>query len=376
MDGGEHDLGYLLSKSKEAALQSRATAAEVDHVEFVRVDTGGRYNINRRTQHGDLGTWCLMQSRGCIDDGRVVDGTGWVREKMAAYGAAPDEVAAIEGPFPATRPRDADLDLVLFPKRGGGYAGGLVRFTAHAVVCSAGYWRPNIGRDYPGVLCDRLSAVFGCPILFMQGPCGDHRPRHRDVGTAERDRIGNGLAGELISKLSRARQYPFDQLDNAVESVSCAVTDRLPRTAEETEQNLHEAQERLRALPQGSPLLERKTLAEEAQFLGHALAVLQGKSYLTSEEVQARQAELVVSCIRFGGIRLLTFPGELFSTVTAGLEKDADGPTVVASFADGVTGYLMPQDDLVEGGYEATWALFTPESVSSLRTAAQGLRGA
>ena len=47
-----------------------------------------------------------------------------------------------------------------------------------------------------------------------------------------------------------------------------------------------------------------------------------------------------------------------------------DGPTVVVSFADGVTGYLMPQDDLDEGGYESTWALFTPESVSGLRTTA------
>jgi len=46
------------------------------------------------------------------------------------------------------------------------------------------------------------------------------------------------------------------------------------------------------------------------------------------------------------------------------------GPTVVLSFADGVAGYLMPQDDLDEGGYESTWTLPAPESVSRLRTTA------
>ena len=69
-------------------------------------------------------------------------------------------------------------------------------------------------------------------------------------------------------------------------------------------------------------------------------------------------------------MHLLNFPGELFSTVTRGLERETGEPTVVVSFADGVTGYLLPQEDLVQGGYESTWAPFTPESIWGLRTAA------
>ena len=77
--------------------------------------------------------------------------------------------------------------------------------------------------------------------------------------------------------------------------------------------------------------------------------------------------------MRFGGVRLLNFEGELFSTVTRGLLNPAEEPTVIASFCDGVTGYLMPPDDFPEGGYERTWALFDPDAVADLRTTALSL---
>jgi hypothetical protein len=79
---------------------------------------------------------------------------------------------------------------------------------------------------------------------------------------------------------------------------------------------------------------------------------------------------VTVSHIAFGRVHLLNFPGELFSTVTRGLEHETAEPTVLASFADGVTGYLLPQEDLAQGGYESTWAPFTPESIWGMRATA------
>ena len=370
----DHDLDALKRTSIKAAQEAKQAAAPVESVDFLRVDTGHKYNINRRTVHGPLGTWCLMQSRGCTDDGAVVDGTEWVGERLRQFGATAEEVGEVQGPFPATRPNDPNLDLVLFPKATGGYAGGFVRFTAHAVVCSAGYWRPNMGRDYPGVLCDRLAEAFGCPILFLQGPCGDHRPRHRDVGIVERDRIANGLADELIGRREQVTRVPFDALTNETALVRCPLVEDFPADRAEAAAALQRVQERLDALPRGiEHLSERKALAERAAFYDHARNVLAGRAYLRPEDLAQRAADLEVSLLRFGRVRLLNLQGELFSTVTRGLLGAGEEPTVIASFCDGVTGYLMPPDDFSQGGYERTWALFDPDAIADVRTTALSL---
>lgn len=367
----EHDMSLLIERSCKAAKAAKSGAVPVEMVEFVRIDTGTKYNINRRTVKNDLGVWCLMQSHGCVDNGIAVDGTGWVRSNMESYGANQEEIANIKGPFLAARRNDPFLDLVLFPKASGGYAAGLVRFTAHAVVCSAGYWKHNIGRDYPGVLCDELATHCGCPILFLQGPCGDHRPRHRVVGIEERDRIGKGLASELIQQAGKFKQYPLDSLRNRGIRVKCRLAANFPHSLDECLRKEEKTKHQLEELGHGpDDLLKRKLLAEEKAYYSHVRSVMESKIYITSDEVAERAAELEIAHIRFGNVHVLTFEGELFSTVPRDLESAAGGPILVASFANGVTGYLMEREDYDEGGYEWTWALFKPEDISALRTAA------
>lgn len=282
---GGHDMDSLGVRSRQAAAIARESAVEAPEIDFLRVDTGHKYNINRRTRHGALGTWCLMQSRDCKDNGDHVEGTEWVRQKMERYGATSEEAATITGPFVADRKNDPFLDLVLFRKADDGYAGGLVRFTAHPVVCSAGYWRQNVGRDYPGVLCDYLSREFGCPILFLQGPCGDHRSRHRDVGLGERDRIAKGLANALISRLSTTARFRFDSLNNTVMSVSCAVRADFPASVQEAQKEIANLNRRLASLKRGQgSLRERKDLAEKIAFYENAVDVLEGLPYLLPGE--------------------------------------------------------------------------------------------
>jgi hypothetical protein len=371
---GGHDMDFLEVRTRRVAAMARESAVEAPEIIFLRVDTGHEYNINRRTRHGALGTWCLMQSRGCQDNGNHVDGTEWIRQKMARYGATSEEIATITGPFVADRKNDPFLDLVLFRKADSGYAGGLVRFTAHPVVCSAGYWRRNIGRDYPGVLCDILSQEFGCPILFLQGPCGDHRPRHREVGMEERDRIANGLANALITQFNKAKMCHFDSLKNTTKSVSCAVRRDFPASVREAQEKIAHLRQRLASLKPGpDSLRERKDLSETTAFYRNAIEVLDGLSYLLPVEATRKSADFDVSVVEFGDVHLLNFPGELFSTVSSGLQTTADGPVIVTSFADGVSGYLLPAEDFKQGGYEWTWALFTPESVAAMRQTALGI---
>jgi hypothetical protein len=361
-------MDYLATKSRQAAIKAHESAVETPEIDFLRVDTGNKFNINRRTRYGALGTWCLMQSRDCTDNGDRVDGTEWVRQKMERYGATSEEVASIKGPFVADRKNDPFLDLVLFRKADRGYAGGLVRFTAHPVVCSAGYWRRNIGRDYPGVLCDLLSWEFGCPILFLQGPCGDHRPRHRTVGLEERDRIATGLANAIIKRSGMAKRFQFDSLNSTVKTVSCSIRADFPASIQEAQNKIANHRRRLVLLKPGQDSLKkRKQLNESIAFYRNAEDVLEGLSYLLPGEAAKKTADFDISHVEFGDVHLLNFPGELFSTVCLGLQSAVEDPLVVTSFADGVSGYLLPAEDFKQTGYEWTWALFTPESVTAMR---------
>lgn len=370
-----YDLDALIGLAKSVACEARVSARGVCEAFYLNIDTQSRFNLNRRTVSDELGTWCLMQSVGCRDNGVVVDGAEWVRLKMAQAGASEADLSLIRGPYPANRVCDADLQLVLFGKSEQGYAGGIVRFTAHAVICSSGYWKPNVSRDYPGVLCDRLEAEFGCPILFLQGPTGDHRSRHTAVGLSERDRIGNGLADALLNALPQGSRMPLTVLRVESAAAVCRLRGDICASHDEACGMLARLEEDLRALRGGTleSLRERKRLEEQRWFYNKLVNVPDFLGYLEPKEIRAGMVKLPVSVLRLGDIRMVNLPGELVSTLACGLKDGRSDPVVIAGYADGVTGYILPPDDFNEGGYEATSALVAPESTGCLRDIARQL---
>jgi hypothetical protein len=193
----------------------------------------------------------------------------------------------------------------------------------------------------------------------------------RDVGPQERDRIAQGLANALITRFGTAQKFPFDRLSHTVRSVSCAVREDFPASTQEAQKEITHLRQRLASLKRGpDSLRERKDLTERIAFYRNAIDVLDGLSYLLPGEAARKSADFEISSVRFGEVLLLNFPGELFSSVCSGFHIAADGPVIVTSFADGVSGYLMPAGDFKQGGYEWTWALFAPESMTAMRRTA------
>lgn len=338
----------------------------------------GVWNINRRTGTGELGTWCLMQSRGCADNGKVVDGTEWVREKMRQSGADERELALIQGQYLANRPVDGDLDIILFKRQGIGYAGGIVRFTAHAVICSGGYWHPNLGRDYPGRMCDLLSDAFGCPILFAQGPAADHRTRHHSCGLTERNRIAEGLAGEILKRRTNMRRFACDKIEYSQTVVDCPLRPDLPLSQSEAKAELVKVLERKAHLRSGTlnDLRLRKELSELEKHYDQLANMDFFWNYVQPIEHARKQAALPVSLWGIpGGFRVLQFPGELAAAALSDFPRAIDGniPLVITSYTDGVAGYILPDCFFKEGGYETISALFAPETVTCLTKAAISL---
>jgi len=144
-----------------------------------------------------------------------------------------------------------------------------------------------------------------------------------------------------------------------------------PTSVQAAQNDITNLRQRLASLKRGQDSLrERKELTERMAFYRNATDLLTGLPYLLPGEAVKKSAAFEISHVAFGDVHLLNCPGELFSTVCAGLETGAGEPVVATSFADGVSGYLLPAGDFKEGGYAWTWGLFTPEPMADMRRAA------
>ena len=191
------------------------------------------------------------------------------------------------------------------------------------------------------------------------------------MGLEERDRIAGGLANALIARMGKARKIQFDRLNNAVETISCPIRADFPASIQEARKKIANLRLHLSTLNRGQESLkQRKDLTERIAFYRNAINVLEGLAYLLPGEAAQKSADFEISHVEFGDVHLLNFPGELFSTVCSGLHTIGESPVIVTSFADGVSGYLLPAEDYEQGGYEWTWALFTPESMAAMRRVA------
>ncbi len=366
---GNYKIDILSEIAAKAAKQARDQACAVNTVGFLDVDTQGHFNINRRTRTGNLGVWCLMQSAGCHDDGKVVDGTEWVRKKMLQAGAREDDLHLIKGPFLADRPADTTLSCLLFKDGEGTSVAAVVRFTAHAVICSGGYWKPNISRDYPGALCDRLTAAWGCPVLFLQGPAADHRPRHVDVGPEECKRIGHGLADTLLQAQSSMQFFPFDKLHAEQAELPADIRSEVPVTREEADESWQAARKKLAETEHGSleALWERRKNADIEKFWSTVVKSPGFLNYLTPAERRNRQAFLPLSLLQIGPVSLLQFPGEISGSLLMDLAGSHPSPLIVTSYTDGNVGYMLSPEDFAEGGYETSSTLLAPTTAGRLK---------
>jgi neutral ceramidase len=225
-----------------------------------------------------------------------------------------------------------------------------------------------VSADFPGAARRALQRTVlpaGCPILYHTGPAGDQSPRHvlRGSSIAEVARLG-GLLGEAI-----ARVIPsvVCRADRPLQVNRCFV--ELPRrampTAAQAESALVVAAARLAELRRvgASPQEVRRAEvdwfgAEETVTLARAAA----DGRLEAAAAACMPAE--IQTIRVGPWTFVGWPGEIFVEHALALKAQAPD-TFVISLANGeLQGYIATEAAAIEGGYEATNALFAPRSGS------------
>jgi len=219
-----------------------------------------------------------------------------------------------------------------------------------------------VSADFPGATRRHLQESFAgndCPIVFHAGACGNQSPRHvaRENTFGEADRLGRELARSIVAALAHVSYR------GAVALASTRAEIRLPArqfpSIDEAQANLGRARVRLERLRHAqAPPAEIRTAevdwfgAEETVVLAQA-----ARDGRLEPHVQAcMPAE--IQLFRIGQWNFVGWPGEVFVEFALRVARQVEN-TYVISLANGdLQGYLVTDEAVREGAYEANNALF------------------
>jgi len=253
----------------------------------------------------------------------------------------------------------------------------MVVYSMHPTVLREDSW--VVSADFPGAaraFVQREVLGDGCPFLYHSGPAGNQSPRHvvKENSIAEMERVGSML-GQAIAAVIPGIGYRAE--------LSLGVARRfvdLPRRASpslsEAEHELRRAAERLAALRHAGVARQQIRKAEVDWFGAEEVVTMARaaqEGLLESFYAAGRPAEVQV--IRIGPWSFVGWPGEVFVEYALALKAQAPD-TFVISLANGeLQGYIATEAAAIEGGYEASNALFAPASGQLLVSAALQLLG-
>jgi neutral ceramidase len=216
-----------------------------------------------------------------------------------------------------------------------------------------------ISADFPGHARQYLQKAFpACPVIYQMGPSGNQSPRHvtRANTFEEAARLGEVLGRAVHAPLGTIRFTSRVPLACLASEVPLPVRP-LPSSAEAATA-LEASQARLLALQQARARRAEVRTAE-CDWFGAEKTLLLARA-AESGRMQEALADILpaqIQVIGIGPFTYVTWPGEMF--VEFGLEIASHRPdTFVISLANGVlNGYLVTQEAVDRGYYEAGNAL-------------------
>lgn len=247
----------------------------------------------------------------------------------------------------------------------------IISYACHPVVLGANntLWTA----DYPGTV--RIALEETCPdavAVFLTGCAGDigiGDTPHGSISMAASEMRSYANAERIGSAIgAAARAAPMHHLNSSVQSASTSIELNLVRW-EEPRLDMLAAEWRAKAAtsdPAWAALYQYWSMWAD-----------------TTAREPLSPRRLRVTVFDWGGVRLIALPGEIFASTALKIRSVIDGISVgsrsfVFCFADGVPGYIPPQEEYVFGGYEVEEAhryygmpgAFAPGSAELLAAAA------
>lgn len=272
-------------------------------------------------------------------------------------------------------PDEDELRVLFFIDTAGKVCGGIVNFPCHPTTM---YAVPLLSADYPGAICDRLDAHFGCRFEFLTGPAGDQSPQ---VGSGPDAcaAMGRTLADAAIESLKRAVAYAAGPVRTQRRILSLPWREIRP-------DQIDLAQAHIEAVIRGErpPPLIPRLYGYAWGFKGNspqtddwlAREILGMWEMKRRSDVRQVTEEAEVQLLRFGATALVTLPCEPFGVIGRAL-RDRHPNLLVAEQSNGHCGYI-PLDPAAfdRGGYEcctAQQSRLVPSAGAQMLNAAEEL---
>lgn len=225
----------------------------------------------------------------------------------------------------------------------------------------------SISADFPGAARTYMKKHLfddDCVVLYHSGPCGNQSPRHvvRSCTFAEVERLGTLLGQAVGRSLANLEFDPACACEASRILVSDVPRRRFPSEAF-SRARLKTVRERMACLrAQGASAAQLRTV--ECDIFGAeelvTLSTMAESGAL--EEFYLSCLPLEIQMMRIGRWRFIGWSGEVFVEFALAVKRCHHG-TFIISLANGETqGYITTQEAAKEGGYEASNALFPPET--------------
>lgn len=233
---------------------------------------------------------------------------------------------------------------VLLLERRGQPAAALVHYAMHPVTL--GNDNRRVSADWVGAMRARMKQTLNCPVLFLQGCCGDINPRLCH-GEQFCEAVGADVAGSALSCLDGLRSIENPRLHmGAAEAV-------IPLRPLPSEEELAQREQAARVCLAGA---DDETTSLFARDLAQAdLEWAKACRDYRRHGVEPSSVTGRVSALSLGEIVLIGLPGEIFSEIGMDIEAAVPGAWTVG-YTNGNLGYLYPDQALDEGGYEVELA--------------------
>lgn len=226
-----------------------------------------------------------------------------------------------------------------------------------------------ISSDFPHYTRQHLKEQFGddMAVLYHTAPCGNQSPRYFVKGQtfAEAERLGRKLgsaAATSLKAIPEAAWEPSPSLGGLLKPVELPRWKLMPLDAARARLNDYvSTYKRLKA--EGAPHPQVRT-AECAIFGAEGgVALAEAEAAGDIDRVLAAYAPLEVQGLRIGDVSVVGMPGECFTDYALEIKRGAKRRTYVISMVNGeLQGYIVTPETAAAGGYEASGAVFAPES--------------
>lgn len=214
---------------------------------------------------------------------------------------------------------------------------------------SQGHTITELSGDFPGALRREMSEDLGCPVVFLQGACGNINPRIIEPDFSAAERTGRTIAEEVRALLPRLE--PCEGSPVSWRSERIHLPPREADSLEQAEADTSNLRERLRrCIDEKWPSSWRAWLEMQIRFASARL-----ESRRTGIALEPVPCEIQV--LRLGDLAVAAPQGELFCEIGRAIkDRSPHAHTIVTTYNGDWIGYIPVASAYKEGGYEVTEA--------------------